>query len=86
MNLLPYDLPGAKPNRKKAFLLGDAVPKPLGFSAILPSHGCSETQNKTGDKRLLIPGLGWFGLVWPRSRRSGRTPALPYSPPRSTTV
>ena len=36
MNLLPYDLPGAKPNRKKAFLLGDAVPKPLGFTAFPP--------------------------------------------------
>ena len=36
MNLRPYDFPGAKPNRKKAFLLGDAVPKPLGFTAFPP--------------------------------------------------
>ena len=29
-------LPQAKPNRKKAFLDGDAVPKPLGFTALPP--------------------------------------------------
>ncbi len=36
MNRRPSDLPGAKPNRKKAFLVGDAVPKPLGFTALPP--------------------------------------------------
>jgi hypothetical protein len=36
MNQRPYNSPGAKPNRKKAFLLGDAVPKPLGFTAFPP--------------------------------------------------
>ena len=36
MNMWPYDFPGPKPNRKKAFLLGDAVPKPLGFTAFPP--------------------------------------------------
>ena len=36
MNPLPSNSPGAKTNRKKAFLVGDAVPKPLGFSAIPP--------------------------------------------------
>jgi hypothetical protein len=36
MNLRPYDFPGVKPNRKKAFLVGDAVPKPLGFTALPP--------------------------------------------------
>jgi len=36
MNLRPYDFPAAKPNRKKAFLLGDSVPKPLGFTALPP--------------------------------------------------
>ena len=36
MNLRPYDLLGVKPNRKKAFLVGDAVPKPLGFTAFPP--------------------------------------------------
>jgi len=36
MNLRPYHFPGAKPNRKKAFLVGDAVPKPLGFTAFQP--------------------------------------------------
>ncbi len=36
MNLRPDDLPGPKPNRKKALLLGDAVPKPLGFTAFPP--------------------------------------------------
>jgi hypothetical protein len=29
-------LPQAKPNRKEAFLVGDAVPKPLGFNALPP--------------------------------------------------
>ena len=36
MNPLPSNSPGAKTNRKKAFLVGDAVPKPLGFTAFLP--------------------------------------------------
>ena len=36
MNRWPYDIPGVKPNRKKAFLVGDAVPKPLGFTAFPP--------------------------------------------------
>ena len=36
MNLRPDDLPGPKPNRKEAFLVGDAVPKPLGFTAFPP--------------------------------------------------
>ena len=36
MNLRPYNFPGAKPNRKKAFFDGDSVPKPLGFSAFSP--------------------------------------------------
>jgi hypothetical protein len=36
MNPRPYDFSGAKPNRKKAFLVGDAVPKPLGFTALPP--------------------------------------------------
>ncbi len=36
MNPQPSNSPGAKPNRKKAFLVGDAVPKPLGFTAFPP--------------------------------------------------
>jgi hypothetical protein len=36
MNLRPYDFPGVKPNRNMAFLVGDAVPKPLGFTALAP--------------------------------------------------
>jgi hypothetical protein len=36
MNRWRYDFSGAKPNRKKAFLVGDAVPKPLGFTALPP--------------------------------------------------
>ena len=36
MNRWPDDIPGVKPNRKKAFLVGDAVPKPLGFTAFPP--------------------------------------------------
>src|ERR1039457_6043305 len=32
MKMRPYD----SPNRKEAFLVGDAVPKPLGFSAFPP--------------------------------------------------
>src|ERR1700676_2851292 len=28
--------PQPKPNRKKAFFIGDAVPKPLGFTALPP--------------------------------------------------
>ena len=41
--------------------LGDSVPKPLGFTAILPSHVAFVFGSETGDKRLLIPGM-----VWPR--------------------
>ena len=36
MNRWPYDFSAAKPIRKKAFLVGDAVPKPLGFTAFPP--------------------------------------------------
>jgi hypothetical protein len=36
MNRWPYDIPGVNPNRTKAFLVGDAVPKPLGFTAFPP--------------------------------------------------
>jgi len=36
MNRWPDDIPGVKPNRKKAFLVGDSVPKPLGFTAFPP--------------------------------------------------
>ena len=36
MNVRPYDFRGTKPNRKEAFLLGDSVPKPLGFNAFPP--------------------------------------------------
>jgi hypothetical protein len=36
MNPQPSNSPGAKLNRKKAFLVGDAVPKPLGFTAFPP--------------------------------------------------
>ena len=36
MNPQPSNSTGAKPNRKKAFLVGDAVPKPLGFTAFPP--------------------------------------------------
>ena len=36
MNPLPSNSPGAKTNRKKTFLVGDAVPKPLGFTAFPP--------------------------------------------------
>jgi len=32
MNMRPYHLP----NRKAAFVIGDSVPKPLGFSAFPP--------------------------------------------------
>jgi hypothetical protein len=33
MKVRPYDFPGTKPNRKEVYLLGDSVPKPLGFTA-----------------------------------------------------
>jgi len=69
MNLRPYDLPGAKPNRKKAFLLGDAVPKPLGFTAFPPEWLC-------------LGAAGAAPPFRPLGRRSGRIPALPYPPPR----
>lgn len=36
MNLSPDGCPRTKANRKGAFLVGDAVPKPLGFSAFPP--------------------------------------------------
>ncbi len=36
MNLQPYDLLGVNSNRKRAFLAGDSVPKPLGFTAFPP--------------------------------------------------
>ena len=41
MNPQQSNSPGAKPNRKKAFLVGDAVPKPLGFTAFPPEWLCS---------------------------------------------
>ena len=31
-----HRFPEPKPNRKRAFLVGDAVPKPLGFTAFPP--------------------------------------------------
>ena len=34
MNMRPYHLP----NRKAAFVIGDSVPKPLGFSAFPPER------------------------------------------------
>jgi hypothetical protein len=69
MNLWPDDFPEAKPNWKKALLLGDAVPKPLGFTAFPPE--CMSLG------RLAPPPP--FRLL---GRRSGRIPALPYPPPR----
>ena len=36
MKTLPASAPETQPNRKKAFLLGDSVPKPLGFTALSP--------------------------------------------------
>ena len=36
MKSAAIQLSGAKPNRKKSFLVGDAVPKPLGFTAFPP--------------------------------------------------
>jgi hypothetical protein len=36
MNRWPFDIPGVNPNRKRAFLVGDSVPKPLGFTAFPP--------------------------------------------------
>jgi hypothetical protein len=54
MNRRPSDLPGVKPNRKKAFLVGDAVPKPLGFTAFR-QNGCSLWG---GWRRPAIPAAG----------------------------
>jgi len=70
MNPQPSNSTGAKPNRKKAFLVGDAVPKPLGFTAFPP-----EWLFYLG--RLAPPRHSgpWVGC-------SGRIPALPYPPPR----
>jgi hypothetical protein len=47
-------LPQAKPNRKEAFLVGDAVPKPLGFNALPPE--CSFLWG--GWRRPAIPAAG----------------------------
>ena len=48
--------------RKAALLLGDAVPKPLGFSAILPSH---RDWKPNTEPRISVahPRPGWYGLA-----------------------
>jgi hypothetical protein len=61
MKLQPYDLPE---------ILGDSVPKPLGFTAF--SAGMAD----------VLGAAGAAPPFRPLSRRSGRIPALPYPPPR----
>ena len=50
-------------------LLGDSVPKPLGFSALRNQKGQVKRQSSEA-----LP------LRHPPPRRSGRSPALPYPP------
>jgi hypothetical protein len=69
MNRRLWDFPGVKPNRKKAFLVGDPVPKPLGFTAFPPEW-------------LLLGRPGAAPPFRPLGQRWGRIPALPYPPPR----
>ncbi len=59
---------------------GRCPPDPLGFSAFRPSQAWFDSQ-RWGRDCFLIPSL-----VWPRSRCSGRSPALPYPPLRSAAV
>jgi hypothetical protein len=66
MNMRPYDLP----DRKGALLIGDSVPKPLGFTAFPPEW-------------LFFFGAASAAPPFrPLGRRSGRIPAEPYPPPR----
>jgi hypothetical protein len=72
----PRGSPEAKSNRKRAFSVGDAVPKPLGFTAFPP-----EWLVCLG--RLAPPRhVACVTAFRPLGRRSGRIPALPYPPPR----
>ena len=70
MRMPPGRSPLPKTNRKKLSEFGDAVPKPLGFTALPP-----EWLFSLG--RLAPPRP-----FRPLGRRSGRIPALPYPPPR----
>ncbi len=70
MNRRPYDIPGAKPNRKKAFFSWGRCPQTPGiyrFSARMA---------------VLFGAAGAAPPFRPPVRRSGRIPALPYPPPR----
>jgi len=74
MNVRPYEFRGTKPNRN--FLLGDSVPKPLGFNAFPPEWLGLFGVAGTTPPRLSVTAFR------PLGRRSGRIPAMPYSPPR----
>ena len=68
MKMRLYDLREQKPFGKRLFLVGDSVPKPLGFTAFPPEW---------------LFSLGRLPPPFrPLGRRSGRIPAEPYPPPR----
>jgi hypothetical protein len=62
---------GTSEEFQNGFLVGDSVPKPLGFIALAPEWllGLRSGYRRPEPFRQL-------------SRRSGRIPALPYPPPR----
>jgi hypothetical protein len=69
MNLLPYDFPRPKPNRKGGFLSWGRCPQTPGIYRFAA--------------RMAVVGAACAALPFrPLGRRSGRIPALPYPPPR----
>jgi hypothetical protein len=71
-----HEIPGPKPNRKKASYLGTLSPNPWDLP---PSrqNGCSVWGGWRGPATLAC-----VTAFRPLGRRSGRIPALPYPPPR----
>ena len=78
MNLRRHDCPVAQHQiGTRRSLIGDAVPKPLGFTAFPPEWLLLFLG------RLIRPAtLACVTAFRPLGRRSGRIPALPYPPPR----
>jgi len=70
MNMWPDGFPGRKQIGRRLSLVGDAVPKPLGFTAF------------SARMAVLFWAAGAAPPFRPLGRRSGRIPALPYPPPR----